>query len=323
MFLSIIVPVFNVKPYLERCVRSLLDQDLEREDYEVILVDDGSTDGSGLICDGLAAREPGIQVIHKENGGLSSARNAGIRVASGDYILFVDSDDYLVPCVLDGLRKQIDSQALDILRFNYQNVKENGEVFEPNKVSKPFVDYSTEVCDGTTFLMERLGYACYACQFIVKKDLLRINGFFTEGIFFEDVDWTPRVLLQANRVSSTPTVVYNYLFRTESITRTSDTAKQKKKLADRLDLIDTLQQLEQQNKRTDWFQGMISQIALSIVTTAGLSFYPERKTILKTLRCKGVFPLSTYHATPRAARKIRLTNLSPELMCCLLHLRNR
>ncbi len=323
MFLSIIVPVYNVKAYLERCVESLLDQDLDRTDYEIILVDDGSTDGSGILCDELAARESNIRVIHKENGGLSSARNAGIPLACGEYIQFVDSDDYLVPCVLKGLRDQIERQGLDVLRYNYQNVNEAGEVFEPNKVSKPFVDYSSEVCSGTTFLAERLGFACYAWQFVVRSELVRNErSLFTEGIYFEDVDWTPRLLLQADRVSSTPSVVYNYLFRTGSITRTPDPAKQKKKLTDRLRLIYTLQGLKAQSDRPEWFDGMISQIALSIVTAAGLSFYPERRTIIRTLRKKGVFPLSTFHATSSAARKIRLTNCSPALMCQLLHLKN-
>ena len=324
MFLSIIVPVFNVKAYLERCVDSLLDQDLDRTDYEIILVDDGSTDGSSGLCDELAERETNIRVIHKENGGLSSARNAGIAVAGGDYIQFVDSDDYLMPSVLNGLREQIEKQDLDILRYNYQNVNEASEVFEPNKVSKPFTDYSTTVCNGVTFLTERLGYACYACQFVVRAELLRNgNSTFTEGIYFEDVDWTPRILLQAQRVASTDTMVYNYLFRTGSITRTPDLAKQKKKLTDRLYLIDSLQKLKQQSGRPEWFDGMISQIALSIVTAAGISFYPERRTILRTLREKEVFPLSTFHATDGAAKKIRLTNLSPALMCLFLHLKNR
>ena len=311
MFLSIIVPVYNVKAYLERCIASLLDQDLDRSEHEIILVDDGSTDGSGTLCDELAARETNIRVIHKENGGLSSARNAGIAVAGGDYIQFVDSDDYLMPSVLKGLREQIESHNLDILRYNYQNVNEAGEVFEPNKVSKPFTDFSTTICNGVTFLTERLGYACYACQFVVRTELLRNgSGTFTEGIYFEDVDWTPRILVQARRVASTDAMVYNYLFRTGSITRTPDLAKQKKKLTDRLYLIDGLQKLKQHSGRPEWFDGMISQIALSIVTAAGISFYPERRTILTTLREKGVFPLSTFHATAGAAKKIRLTNLS-------------
>jgi len=320
MFLSIIVPVYNVEAYLERCVSSLLDQDIDRDDYEIILVNDGSTDGSGTLCDKMAGQNQNIRVIHKENGGLSSARNAGIRAASGDFIQFVDSDDYLCHNVLGSLKCQIIEQDLDILRYNYQNVNEAGEVFEPNKVSKPFVDYSDQVCDGPTFLMERLGYACYACQFMIRTSLLqKSDGLFKEGIWFEDIDWTPRILLQAQRVASTSAIVYNYLFRTGSITRTPGREKQKKKMEDRISVIDTLQKLSEQADNPAWFQGMVSQIAVSILTDAGLEFYPERRQIIRTLRQKGVFPLSSYHATPGAARKMRVANLSPELLCWMLH----
>ena len=91
--LSVIVPVYNVAAYLPRCVDSLLEQN--GVELEILLVDDGSTDASGSICDGYAARDSRVKVIHKENGGLSSARNAGLDAAEGEYLTFVDSDDYL------------------------------------------------------------------------------------------------------------------------------------------------------------------------------------------------------------------------------------
>ena len=93
--LSVIVPVYNVENYLSRCVDSILSQ--SGVTLEVLLVDDGSTDASGKICDSYAARDDRVKVIHKENGGLSSARNTGLDRASGDYVTFVDSDDYLEP----------------------------------------------------------------------------------------------------------------------------------------------------------------------------------------------------------------------------------
>jgi len=320
MFLSIIVPVFNVNAYLERCVASLLRQDLDRSDYEIILVDDGSTDGSGTLCDELAAREANIRVIHKENGGLSSARNAGIAVAGGDYIQFVDSDDYLMPSVLKGLREQIESQDLDILRYNYQNVNEAGEVFEPNKISKPFVDYSDEVCNGESFLTERLGYACYACQFIVRAGLLRSgDGLFKEGIYFEDVDWTPRILLQAQRVASTDTMVYNYLFRTGSIARNTDMEKKRKAIQDKMTILDGYAALRMQVRDDRWIRGMSAQIALSILVVVGRYFYPARKKYILALKKLVDFPLSTFHATPSAKKKIWLANLSPSLACLFFH----
>ena len=320
MKLSIVVPVYNVKAFLKKCVDSLLAQDLTREDYEIILVDDGSTDGSGALCDAFAAEQGNIRVIHQQNRGLSGARNTGIAEAKGEYIQFVDSDDYLCPNVLGGLVKIMDDKSLDILRFNYQNVNMDGEVFEPNKYVKPFVDYSDEVCNGETFLNERLGYACYAWQFLVKASLLwkEVNGF-KEGIYFEDVEWTPRILLQARRVASTDTIVYNYLFRTGSIARNADNEKKRKAIRDKKTVLEGFAELRRQVRDDRWFRGMSSQIALSILDTVGRFFYPERKEHIQALKKLVDFPLSTYHATKSARRKIWLANVSPYLVCRLCH----
>ena len=320
MKLSIIVPVYNVEAFLKKCVDSLLAQDLPKEDYEVILVDDGSTDGSGNLCDSLAVEHGNIRVIHQQNRGLSGARNAGIPTASGDYILFVDSDDYLCPNVLGTLVGLMESKDLDILRFNYQNVNMDGAVFEPNKYVKPFVDYSSEVCDGETFLNERLGYACYAWQFLVKSSILQQEGNgFKEGIYFEDVEWTPRILLQARRVASTDTVVYNYLFRTGSIARNKDKEKKRKAIRDKMTILEGFAAWRPQVKDDRWLRGMSSQIALSILDTVGRFFYPERKEYIRALKRQVAFPLSTYHATKSSRRKILLANVSPYLVCRLYH----
>lgn len=111
--LSIIVPVYNVEECLDRCIESLLRQDVRA--FEIILVDDGSTDGSGKLCDEWALRNEKIKVVHKENGGLSSARNAGIEEARGDYLGFVDSDDYVEPAMYSTMLEAADRTGKDIV----------------------------------------------------------------------------------------------------------------------------------------------------------------------------------------------------------------
>ena len=320
--LSIIVPIYNVEKYLRKCVDSLLQQDLMLEEYEIILVDDGSPDSCGAICDEYASSYGNIKVIHRPNGGLSAARNSGIEVARGDYIQFVDSDDYLEPNVLKTLVGKMDADKLDILRFNYRNVNERYEVFEPNKVSKPFVDYRDEVCDGLAFLTERLGFGCYAWQFLIRSELLDNCGF-KEGIYFEDTEWTPRLLHKGSRVTSTDVMVYNYLLREGSITKSIEEKKKRTVLKDRLLLIDSLQEQKENADDMRWFEGMIAQIVLSVISNVSESFYDERQIVMKELKSKAVFPLSTYHSTDAATRKIRLANISPILLCWLLHFRNR
>ena len=317
---SIVVPIYKVEPYLPKCVESLLAQDLPKGDYEIILVDDGSPDRCGEICDAYAARYVNVKVVHRKNGGLSAARNTGIEVAQGEYVQFVDSDDYLEPNVLKALVEKMDSDKLDILRFNYQNVNERYEVFEPNKVSKPFVDYRDEVCDGLTFLAERLGFGCYAWQFLLRRELLE-GCVFKEGIYFEDTEWTPRLLLKAQRVTSTDMMVYNYFLRIGSITQSVDEKKKRKVLDDKLLLIDSMRYQMQSVADKRWFEGMIAQTVISIMGYVNEIGTQENKRILRSLKLKSVFPLSSYHSTEMAMRKIKLVNISPFFLIVLMRMK--
>ena len=117
MSISIIVPVYNVEPYLERCVRSILAQ--SHTDWELLLVDDGSPDHCPEICDSYAAKDKRIKVIHKTNGGLSDARNHGLEIAPGDYVLFVDSDDYIHPEMLRVMSQLGEREDADIVQCSY------------------------------------------------------------------------------------------------------------------------------------------------------------------------------------------------------------
>ncbi|MCQ2336035.1 MAG: glycosyltransferase [Paludibacteraceae bacterium] len=319
--LSIIVPVYNVSKYLAKCLDSLLVQDLMIEEYEIIVVNDGSTDNSGEIAKEYADKYSNIILINQENQGLSGARNTGIKVAQGKYIQFVDSDDYLEPNVLKTLVDKMDGDSLDVLRFNYQNVNENYEVYEPYKEHKPFVDYRDEICDGLTFLTERLGYGCYAWQFIIKTDIFTKDGnLFKPGIYFEDTEWTPRILTQTHRVTSTEFMVYNYLLRSGSITNSVSIEKKRKVLDDKMALIQSLK--EQMSDKSDkrWYEGMISATVVSIVGIIVTDFYDDKDKILKKLKSFDVFPLSKYHLSKSQKKKIALINISSNILCWLLHI---
>lgn len=389
IILSIVVPVYNVAPYLRKCVDSLLAQDYD--DYEIILVDDGSTDNSGEICgqivesqkskvksDNLSStnpltHSPVIKVIHQENAGLSAARNSGIKIAEGEYICFVDSDDYWQPNVLGALMAQVERDELDVLRFRlqYVRVKEDSreskiekkyEVFNPYK-NDPFAgnDYSTDVTDGVTFLNTRMNTQCYAWTFIIRRDLIVESGesnvkriksrknnedslpyregvglghqvLFTEGIYFEDTDWTPRMLVKAQRVASTDIVVYNYLMREGSITNAINRDKQRKVLDDKMRLIGALQEqakaLREQGKETSWFGRMIAATVVSIIGILSTQFYAERKGYIAQLQQIDIWPLHIGNS-PKGDQsaitnlKLKLINLSPRLAVKILHYKNR
>lgn len=321
MKLSIIVPIYNVAPYLRKCVDSLLAQDISN--YEIILVDDGSPDECPQICDEYADTHSRIHVIHQENAGLSAARNAGLAVAQGEYIWFVDSDDYVEPNVLGALMEQIERDHLDVLRFRYQNVRESGEAFAPYKDMTNYNDYSSTPVNGLTFLNERMSNQCYAWQFILRSSLCNAE-LFTPGIYFEDTDWTPRMLLRAERVASTELIVYNYLWREGSITLSQkDVQKQRKQLHDKLNLLEKLNTWGNQVADRRWFDGMISGLVINIVGIIASTFYAERRDYVQRIKSMGVLPITTYHIAPRAQKKVGLINCSIFWAIVLLHLKEK
>ena len=319
--LSFIVPVYNVEPYLRKCVFSLIHQDLR--DYEIVLVDDGSTDGSGKICDELSEtirdERLAIRVIHRENGGLSSARNAGLKVARGEYVCFVDSDDYWEENVLGGLMAQAERDNLDVLRFDYQNVNERNEVFEPNKAPR-HIDRSNEVVDGETYLNTRMGYACYAVMYIMHREIVPS---FTEGIHFEDVDWLPRMMIGAKRVNSTTKVVYNYLARQGSITQVQgDKEKLRKNIEDRMAIIEQYGEYNAQYPLCRWLRNMQSRMVAGVLTSAAREFYAERNKYIKRLKAVKVFPLAIADQGYTYKRRARIINcFGPHIFCAIMHLR--
>ena len=353
--LSIIVPIYGVEKYLRKCVDSLLTQDLPSSYYEIILVDDESPDACPQICDEYATKSqesrtksqefPRVRVIHRKNGGLSAARNSGIEVAEGEYLMFVDSDDYIEPNVLCGLMAQVERDNLDVLRYRlqYVRIKNDGvseltnerdyEVYNPYK-SNPFKDndYSEEVTDGVTFLNTRMSTACYAWAFILRRDLIinyqpssvthsTSNILFTEKIYFEDTDWTPRMLVKAQRVASTNTIVYNYLQRDGSITKAVNRSKQKKVLDDKMRLIGEMQrqsnELQSKGVNNAWYSRMIADTVISVIGILSVDFYAERKEYLKQLEQMEIYPIYSNSS------KARLINFSSRLAVELLHLKNK
>lgn len=321
MILSIIVPVYNVKTYLTKCVESLMDQDLPKEEYEVILVDDGSTDGGGELCDAIAAGERNVTVVHQVNQGLSCARNTGMGVARGKYIQFVDSDDFLARNVLGTLIQRAEGFGLEILKFGVRQIRE-GECPVAVPPAGPLEQGNGEadILDGPSFMIRHLWYTCYACQFLILRSFLEENGLsFKPGIRFEDTEWTPRMMQKASRVSSIDLEVYYYVSRSGSISRGATDQV----ISSLLSRIDDLkgQMASLDDKR--WYRGMVSHMAVRILSAVSLDLYSDRKKYLAALESKGIYPLSTFLATKKARKKIRLINFSPRLAVFLIHVTNR
>ncbi len=213
LMISVIVPVYKVEPFLPKCVDSILNQTYQN--LEVILVDDGSPDACGAICDAYATQDPRVRVIHKENGGLSSARNAGIEVASGEYLAFVDSDDWLEPDAygqMMAVMHKFDAKLVCAGRYDVDS--QTGEKVVGLCPQKEEC-ISAEEMVGKIFLWD--GCDSSACDKLYHRSLLE-SFRYPEGKICEDVPVTYKIVLKARKVGLCPRPVYNYFHRINSIT---------------------------------------------------------------------------------------------------------
>ena len=212
--ISVIIPVYNVEKYLRRCVDSVVDQTYQK--LEIILVDDGSLDGSSAICDEYASMDKRIKVIHKKNGGLSSARNAGLEVATGGYVAFVDSDDWIEKDTYEYCINLLAANDADYIQYEIndtdspkklvENPSETIKVYEGKDVLQYYMLRSTRRSGG------------YGVWGGVFKRYILDNLSFREGKINEDMDYKYQALSRCKRMVVTNQKKYNYFQSTDSIT---------------------------------------------------------------------------------------------------------
>ena len=216
--ISVVIPVYNVENYIAKCLDSVLSQ--SDETVEIICVNDGSPDNSRQIISEYIAKNKNIKCIDRPNGGLSAARNTGIVAAKGEYIVLLDSDDWLVENVLISLYQQAKEADLDVLIGNTKWIyPQKTHIEKQNSVE--IISTVTNGTDALTKLMQAEIYVPMAYNYICKREFLIANNLnFKEGLIYEDELWTPQVLLKANRVFATCIYHYNYLQRENTITNT-------------------------------------------------------------------------------------------------------
>lgn len=212
--ISVIVPVYNIKEYLPRCVSSILNQTYQK--LEVILVDDGSTDGTGELCDQLAEQDARIRVFHKTNGGSSSARNLGIAEAKGDYLGFVDSDDYISPEMYERLAEGLRRFDAQIVQIGRDEVDAEGHKL-PNICEPPEQD---EFITSSDFMRELLMHRgdCSYCTKLVDRALFEKHQF-PIGALNEDFHLLVQMLMETKGVVSLTGQTYHVFYRIGSNTR--------------------------------------------------------------------------------------------------------
>ena len=209
--ISVIIPIYNVEKYLDKCISSVVGQTYSN--LEIILIDDGSPDACPQMCDNYAKNDARIKVIHKNNEGLAAARNAGLNVATGDYIAFVDSDDWIEPILYEEMLKLANKGKAEIICCGA--VKLRGE----NKTEKCFCYYPTgTVCDSDEIvkdiLLDKIGsQVCFRLYESKCWDNLR----FPEGRLYEDIPTTFKAFLKAKRIGFIAEPYYNYRINKASI----------------------------------------------------------------------------------------------------------
>lgn len=218
MKFSIIIPVYKVEDYLEDCVNSVLFQSFK--DYEIILVDDGSPDSCPEICDRFASMDSRIIVIHKKNGGLSSARNEGIAVAKGEYIIFLDSDDcWIDVCALEKINHNIEENT-EVIVWKFIKIPEEYKYY-PLRRNR---NYNKDVLKINDKLIDEIKKgAIYGCAWnlAIKRSLFLSNNLFFEiGYVSEDLEWYVRLLLAINKITIIDLIVNGYRRRKSSISNT-------------------------------------------------------------------------------------------------------
>lgn len=215
--ISVIVPVYNIEQYLERCVRSIMEQTYR--DLEILLVDDGSTDQSGAICDRLAGEDARIRVFHKENGGSSSARNLGIANAKGEYLGFIDSDDHIEPDMYEILASGIKKYGLRMAQISRDEVDENGNRM-PDVCIPPKEECLITDEEMMRELLTHRGDASF-CTRLTHRDLFT-EQVFPEGRLNEDFFLLVNMLPKVQKLVIFPKQCYHVFYRIGSNSRKQD-----------------------------------------------------------------------------------------------------
>ncbi len=266
---SVIVPIYNVEKYLEGAIESIVNQTFK--DIEIILVNDGSTDNSQEIIKKYAKKDKRIIVINKDNGGLGSARNKGLEKASGDFIAFIDSDDWIQTDMIEKMYNKAMEEQLDVVICSYKSIYTNSnEIFEiPSNIINDTIEGKNS----------RIFNIFSACCKLYKKEFLIKNKFqfVEEKRWYEDLPFSVKVLSTTSKIGIINEPLYNYLIRENSIMNNSNI---KKNLDILLAFDDVISYLENK-KKYQLFNSEVEYLAIDNILISGISRIVRSKADLK------------------------------------------
>lgn len=233
MLFSIIIPVYNVEQYLGECLESVFNQSYQ--DWEAVCVNDGSTDGSAAILETYSAKDNRLRIVTQPNGGLSAARNTGMKEAKGDYLLFLDSDDWLESDALETLARNLDGE--DMLCFSGRRYfEETSSYHSADQLLEKTYLTGMAYYNENALLHRDFAFVCVVLRLYRRQFLLENNLWFKQGIYHEDNLFTPLACYYAQKVKQISDCLYDYRVRANSITTTSNA----KRLHDLMETANTL-----------------------------------------------------------------------------------
>ncbi len=224
MFFSVIIPVYNVEKYLRECIDSILSQSFD--DYEIILVNDGSTDSSPAICDEYVKKDSRVKVIHKENGGASVARNIGTDIAIGKYILYLDSDDYISDKEFFAELYKKAEAGNDVIIYKFKKYFEDEKRFGKCQYAFPEFEQQKTLAEKTNYLVKTDSFYCAGWSKAIRSEIIKNNNIrFLEGIVGEDQEWYYRVLEHVKTIGGIDKDFIVYRQHANSVTSTNNIKK--------------------------------------------------------------------------------------------------
>lgn len=307
MKLSIIIPLYNNEKQIDRCLSSLLTQDLLPSEYEIIIVDDGSTDFSKSIAEKYANKHENIHLFCQKNAGCGSARNNGLKASNGDYIYFLDADDYIANNVLKRLIELSKQNNLDMLGFNIMSVVDNCNT--PNSSTQNIQDLSVQVMDDGMEYIHKHDFRTEVWWYITKRTFLIDNGLkFPHNRFVQDVNFTTSLILSAKRISKVNFDVYRYVKHKSSASRNQDPEHMLKYINDLVTAIEEYDVLIKSLNISNLlvynevvkkfrFKQNVWVFAIFIKVFKCRLNYKDLKEILSKLKKLGVYPVSSKYGS--------------------------
>lgn len=307
IYLSIIIPVYNVEKYVGRCIESCLKQDLPYDEYELLIVNDGSSDGSMEVVRQYAQRYDNIRIVEQKNAGPSVARNKGVQKARGKYIWFVDSDDDISANVLKKLVGFAVEQKLNVLCYDINVIKQG----KPNFIYPNHFDNRNHFSSGIDYVANAATPSSACAALYEKVFLMEKSLSFLTGISHEDYEFTPRAYCLAKRIAYINVPAYNYWVREGSRQTSTLPEVLAKKAKDWLVICDSLYRFTKEHieEGTAAYNTMIGKINFAF--SQSLRNYTKGVSTIAEYKEKPYYPLNiSVEGEKRNRRKYRLINFS-------------